>query len=206
MEKSSHYPSEEPLRKDLLSTNPRYQNHVTAMRVTTAALMLYGRRYISLHNSVEHLPDERKNQIHAIRKKRFTRRSTKQQRVRSTHEEHVKHAQELVFDMQESLTKLDEIRGRFYQQIEDTQLSGFTDLAVHYASRLLLLEAKGAEALTKLQADEKDVVEIILLQVLIERIATARDALTQQIDWLPKLKNLVLDNSSQYQSIMQLAY
>lgn len=206
MENRPRQPSEEPRHKDLLSTNPHYQNHVMAMRVTAMSLMLYGRQYITLHNSVEHLPDERKDQINAIRKKRFTRRSTKQKRVRSTHEEHVRHAQELVFNMQSSLEKVDEIRGRFYQQIEDTQLSGFTHLAEHYASRLLFLEEKGAEALSKLQVDEKDVVEVTLLQVLIERIKSTRNALTHQMEWMPELQNLVLDTSSQYQSIMQIAY
>ena len=206
MKNYPHQPSEQPSNRDFFPTGSHYQQHTMAMRVTTMSLMLYGRRYMELHNSVDHLPEERKDQINSIRKKRFASRSTKQQKVRSTHEEHVKHAQELVFDMQESLTKLDEIRGRFYQQIEDTQQSGFTDLAEHYASRLLFLETKGAEALSKLQVDEKYVVEVTLLQVLIERIKNTRDALLQQMEWLPELRKLVVDSSSQYQSIMQIAY
>jgi hypothetical protein len=206
MKNYPHQPSEQPSNRDCISTDSRYEHHVMAMRVTTMSLMLYGEKYIELHNSVDHLPEERRDQINKIRKKRFTSRSAKQENVRSTHEEHVKHAQELVFDMQESLIRLDEIRGRFYQQIEDTQQSGFTHLAEHYASRLLFLETKGAEALSKLQVDEKDVVEVKLLEVLIERIKNTRDALVQQMEWLPELRKLVEDSSSQYQSIMQIAY
>ena len=206
MKNYPHQPSEQPSNRDCISTDSRYGQLVIAMRVTTMSLMLYGKKYIELHNSVDHLPEERKGQINNIRKKRFKSRSTKQENVRSTHEEHVKHGQELVFDMQESLIRLDEIRGRFYQQIEDTQQSGFTGLAEHYASRLLFLETKGAEALSKLQVDEKDVVEVKLLKVLIERIQLTRVALTKQMEWLPELKNLVRDNASQYQSIMQIAY
>jgi len=184
----------------------RIQGHRMALRALTLSLLLNGKKYISLHKSIESLPDERKIQIQKIRKKRFLRKKSKLKQVRTTHEEHVHHAQELVDEMHDVLTHIDDIRQRFYQQIEDTNLSGFTDLSNHYAARLLFLESMGARALTVLEEAEEGVVKVHLLEILKDRIAQTRNALTEQLEWLPNMKELIFDPSSQYQSIMQVAY
>jgi len=202
MENPSHHQSPESAHH---SEHPKFQSHRMALRALTMSLLLHGKKYISLHNSVEHLPDERKIQIQKIRTKRFVRRAAKLSHVRTSHEEHVHHAQELVSEMHDVLAKVDETRHRLYQQIEDTGNSGFTELSDHYAARLLCLESIGAQALTTLQETEENAVEVQLLSVLKSRIKHTRKALTEQLEWLPDMKELLFDEASQYQAIMRPA-
>lgn len=178
------------------------ESHTLAFQALTLSLILNGKKYITLHNTIKNLPEERREQIHRIRKKHFTRKSQKQSAVQSTHEDFVIYAKELEQERSLTLTKVDTIRKRFGQQIEDSTFFGYENLASHYANRLLFLEEKGAEALQHLSKSQQHDIKDSLLTVLINRINQVRALLLYQSEWLPDLQRLVSDNKSQYQSII----
>jgi hypothetical protein len=181
------------------------QSHTMAFQALTMSLIQHGKNYIALQNDVDNLPRERRNQIQRIRKKKLTRRENKRKQVQESHEEHVQHAHEMIAEMNQALSMLDNVRCRFYQQIQDTHTSGLHELAEHNASRLLYLETKGAEALAHLSDTREGIVEASLLAALLARISSVREALTRQMEWLPELSRLVHESSTQYRSILEPA-
>lgn len=180
--------------------------HALAFEGLTLSLIQNGKRDINLQIDIQHLSGDRRKQIDSIRAKHFIGKSKKRSVVRSTHEEHALHAQEMKSELRNVLSALDDIRGRFAQQIEDSMFSGYEELATHYAARLLFLETKGAEVLENLHQEQEDAVEIRHLITLINGISAVQDAVRKQLEWIPDLQHLIVKNSSQYSTILQPSY
>jgi hypothetical protein len=179
--------------------------HTLAFQGLTLSLMQHGKNYIALQNQVDDLPDERRRQIHTVRTKRFTGKLKKQALVRESHEDYAHHSHDLVTKLNEELDTLDDVRRRFSQQINDSNASGYTELAIHYAQRLLYLETKGMHALAHLHNAQEGVVETKSLVALIQGISSIRDAIQKQLEWIPQLTTLVTHSSVQYRTIFQPA-